>query len=331
MKKKGLIIATIVMVLVLAVSLTTATYAWFTVANQTTVESIDFTVAKGADVLIGLKTDNTYKSGAQATDFMYGQTTVKSGYTGESALVASAGTAYWEGGNPTLGGSIDMQLDLTGMKKAVGSGLVGASATALDYSTLRKLTSTSQAGPVAASGNGATADATTVERAIAQQNYLDVVIGVQPGASDLEQIYCNVTINPTLGVALGINAAIHVGWAIDGEWNGTNNVDIYGTANSYATLVSGLGQTLAVDYEGTAAANLGAFGGDEEVELNNGAVNLPILVAEAASGNYLSSSTIYQLHLIIWIDGTDPDCNNAALGVESTIYINFQGIAPSRA
>ena len=30
MKKKGLIVATIVMVLVLAVSLTTATYAWFT-------------------------------------------------------------------------------------------------------------------------------------------------------------------------------------------------------------------------------------------------------------------------------------------------------------
>ena len=39
MKKKGLIIATIVMVLVLAVSLTTATYAWFTLSDVTKIDA----------------------------------------------------------------------------------------------------------------------------------------------------------------------------------------------------------------------------------------------------------------------------------------------------
>ena len=44
MKKKGLIISTVVMVVVLIASLTTATYAWFTASNKTEIKGFDVSV-----------------------------------------------------------------------------------------------------------------------------------------------------------------------------------------------------------------------------------------------------------------------------------------------
>ena len=54
---------------------------------------------------------------------------------------------------------------------------------------------------------------------------------------------------------------------------------------------------------------------------------------DGESGEFLNISreTIYQIHLVIWIDGADSDCINQALGVGSTIYINFSAEAPGRA
>ena len=72
MKKKGLIVATIVMVLVLAVSLTTATYAWFTQSNVTTIDGFGIEVAASAAVNIGLKKNNTYDAQASADAFVSG-------------------------------------------------------------------------------------------------------------------------------------------------------------------------------------------------------------------------------------------------------------------
>ena len=50
MKKKGLIISTVVMVVVLIASLTTATYAWFNAQAQATVDDLTITT-KAADGL----------------------------------------------------------------------------------------------------------------------------------------------------------------------------------------------------------------------------------------------------------------------------------------
>lgn len=60
MKKKGLIISTIAMVVVLAASLTTATYAWFSSSAQATVDNISIqTVAsEGLQVGVATKTAN---------------------------------------------------------------------------------------------------------------------------------------------------------------------------------------------------------------------------------------------------------------------------------
>lgn len=63
MKKKGLIVATIVMVLVLAVSLTTATYAWFSSQAKATVENLAITTqpASGVQIAVYEGTGNSTK------------------------------------------------------------------------------------------------------------------------------------------------------------------------------------------------------------------------------------------------------------------------------
>ena len=67
MKKKGLIVATIVMVVVMAVSLTTATYAWFTLDAQATLENLTISAKAVEGVEIAVKTTNsdstTYSTG----------------------------------------------------------------------------------------------------------------------------------------------------------------------------------------------------------------------------------------------------------------------------
>ena len=64
MKKKGLIISTVVMVVVLIASLTTATYAWFSTQAKASIENISITTESTEGLQIGVKTTNaTYTSG----------------------------------------------------------------------------------------------------------------------------------------------------------------------------------------------------------------------------------------------------------------------------
>lgn len=73
---------------------------------------------------------------------------------------------------------------------------------------------------------------------------MDVVIGVQAAAADLYEIICNVTISPNSSdIDLGMNAAIHVAWAINGMINAdtptAQKVDAYGD-NHYNTTTQSL-------------------------------------------------------------------------------------------
>ena len=336
MKKKGLIVATIVMVLVLAVSLTTATYAWFSVEAQTTIEAISFSVGTGSDVSIGLKADNTYENGASAGAFVFGTTYIESGFATSNVpngTIPTAGDTYW-GGDAGLGNAIDMQLDLSNMEKAVGTGKVSNTAGVLDFASLRTVATDTVAGVVMAEGSSSSIySASTVERAYAQQHYLDVVIGVQAAATDLNKIICNVTINPDESdIDLGMNAAIHVAWKINGDITegADGSVDVYGAHNKYySTTTASLLKTLVGGNTNTVA-----YGGTTAQVLNDGAVNLAIPVADAGKDGEtflnIDREDIYQIHLVIWIDGTDSDCINQALGVGSTIYINFSTEHPNR-
>ena len=67
MKKKGLIISTVVMVVVLIASLTTATYAWFSTQAQAEIKNISVTTAATEGLQIGVKTTNTDEYGSGYT------------------------------------------------------------------------------------------------------------------------------------------------------------------------------------------------------------------------------------------------------------------------
>ena len=338
MKKKGLIISTVVMVVVLIASLTTATYAWFTADSTTTIEPIEFSVSAGSDVSIGLKTDNTYAETVTSGSFMSGTTVIADGFLTDgvpNGTIPTENAAYWDGTN-NLGSSIDMQLDLSDMKKAVGTGKVGGDAATAALASLRTEATSSVDGMVMASGYGSAVTTTTTERAFAQRDYLDVVIGVQATATDLEKVICNITINPrSTDRDLGMNAAIHVAWKINGSLvNGADgNVDFYD--KNTGDPQSGdyhLGTTTASIAKTAVGGNTNTvpYGGTSSQVLNNGAKNLAITITDAGSGNFVSREEIFQIHLLIWIDGADEDCVQAAQGVGSQIYINFSAVAPAR-
>ena len=109
MKKKGLIVATIVMVLVLAVSLTTATYAWFTTTSATSIQSINISAAAGADVKIGvLKDQLNYDSSATQDSFLTG-----------TVVISNTGAS---GEEPGLGSNLETGLVLSNISMATGMG-----------------------------------------------------------------------------------------------------------------------------------------------------------------------------------------------------------------
>ena len=109
MKKKGLIISTVVMVVVLIASLTTATYAWFTSAGVATVTPIDFSVTSAADLVIGVKSDNTIGTAPAWSDF----------YSDATQFTANDGRGEWTGDTNGLGLSVDTTLQLKDIQKAV--------------------------------------------------------------------------------------------------------------------------------------------------------------------------------------------------------------------
>ena len=267
MKKKGLIVATIVMVLVLAVSLTTATYAWFTTTSQTTIDSINIKAAAGADIKIGMSTTNAYKAGASADAFVSGSVTFaadgstpdKGTWTGESGLgfelntnltldsIAKA-TGY---GTPAeftytvIPGSTAATHNVEGFYYKEGETYKACPATPAPadgeyYSrAVKALTGTAaQFVPgtsadeqiVKASGAGAVLDNASVEAATINKDYLHFVLGVASSKDNIDTITLSMFVNPgTNKTTLGVESALYFYYNIDNK--GWTKVEVYdGTA-----------------------------------------------------------------------------------------------------
>ena len=298
MKKKGLIISTVVMVVVLIASLTTATYAWFTASNKTNVGDITMQVGAGSDVKIGVKTNNQYAEGATEDQFMSDTVT----FTGTT--LASGSTGMWENGTPGLGPNLNLTVADFLVSKGIGT------AAAADATTADAAWNTAHT-VIKAEGTKGSNTISQTGAAVANTDYVDMLLGVAAAADNtLTAITCNITLNPTdQKVTIGMNAAIHVRYRIDdGEWqeqdiytngtvnNGTKKTDI-NPANSADTITGGA--------------------------LNAGWQRFSFPVATASGSTTLSANSIKQLHLIIFIAGYDNDCNDNATGVSAQIKIDF--------
>ena len=349
MKKKGLIVATIVMVLVLAVSLTTATYAWFTADSQTTIDAIGFTVTTAADVIIGLKTDgeiaHTTDGGSTTIDPVTLDNFVTDGAS--DVLYTPTGQGYtgtWSG-QAGLGSSINTGLNFNNITSAIGTGtptVFNEGGTSVQTPGSVTANWDSNKTVVKANGTGFTASSVDTSSVYAAKknaqtdpnggsslvdgDYLDIVIGVQATKAELASIVCNVTVNPTAtnGATIGMNAAIHVRWSLnDVDWH---DVDVYGN-NRYGTAKGSITDTYtdltggATRQVATTESTNNAFG-ITGLNALQGACNIAIPVVQNESG--ISTSEIYQIHLIIFVAGYDSDCITAALnGTNSAITINF--------
>ena len=323
MKKKGLIVATIVMVLVLAVSLTTATYAWFTTTSVSTISSITIATANGSDIAIGLKTNGARDAGATAADFKSGTVQFN-----DKQIVS---------GDEAMGASIVTGINLSGLSVAVGTGVIDTETAA--NSTADSSWSTADGHVIiAGNGTGATAKGDTLRVAKANRyekstdvyengDYIDWVIGFMPTVENVDTITLNITINPTTTkTTLGLLAALHIRYSWDGA--AYTDLDVYShtTNNTYGTLRTAVNGTAITDTSFVttsnsvkltkAATKLGTFIGTDDTTTNiaAGAANVALTVGTGGSA-MTANTTIHQLHLQIFYAGYDSDCVNSGLGV----------------
>ena len=327
MKKKGLIISTVVMVVVLIASLTTATYAWFTSAGVATVTPIDFSVTSAADLVIGVKGDNTIGTAPAWSDF----------YSDATQFTANDGRGEWTGDTNGLGLSVDTTLQLKDIQKAVYSfsnvtsdetsgKVTGATIDAYERATTG--TTVTKGFKVAntalkAAGTGNRVDAETYEKAIRNNDYLDVVFGVAPATNEVKSYGCLVTVKNTSTLnSLGMNAAIHVAYSL----NGTDftEVDVYGLNRAGDQKSKAKKPTAPTETIGTKTVSY-----ESKVQnLQDGDATVWIPLNAVTSADAVLPTGIdglKQLHLVIYICGPDSDCVTGAAG-SATITIEFLSI-----
>ena len=330
MKKKGLIVATIVMVLVLAVSLTTATYAWFTASAEAEIQTIALTVGESPNLLVGVKNKAIGSTTSAYADYSTGTMT----HTG----------TVWSGDAGLGAGNIDFseQLNGEGSAWAVGKA-VSYTTTALTHTPVDDPETDGVDESVAnavnipkdswfkAYGDSTTSyDVATAQAANNGVDYIDVTFIVAIGKEKtVNQTYLQIKVTPTGGAAnLGMAAALHffisVGNAGQAETAFvplTYTITGGTTANNYTT---NPGNTLSA-YQGKTYAN----GWSETVQVGaydstDGSWTLIVPIHTFNSTAYAANfNTSKQVRLIIWIEGSDESCVTANAGTSASIDISF--------
>jgi hypothetical protein len=327
MKKKGLIISTIVMVVVLIASLTTATYAWFNATGSATVSGVTLSTTAAADILIGVEKDNAYDSTANPNNFYSESTTFE--------YPLSTQTTVWEGATNGLGLNVTHTVSLADLDQALYS-FTGAGTTESPYVMDDYTKGSGQAvtdhiimtgsGHVLKTANGTGAGAafttTGMEDAVVNSDYLNIAFGAAPGKSDVMAYGCLVLVHPTDSLSsLGINAAIHVAYSIDGgSWT---DLDAYGDSR-YNTAKTGTGGhgTPAMPSITVTGSKAGTYT-YQGVTPAAGDALVWIPLAQNLDSTYLTPNVMKQIQLVIYVCGPDSDCITSAMGVSAEISINF--------
>ena len=331
MKKKGLIISTVVMVVVLIASLTTATYAWFTAEGSASVTQIGFTVASDSDLSIGVSANNTFKDKPGWAEF-YSDNTVF------SAPDKTNARGSWRGDTNGLGLTINTGLDLTTIKKAVYSfnndaNAATNTATAYEKGNGQKVTTGLARDKHILKANGKGSQVTGAYEATAMNgyqvgenkvtgDYLDVVFGVAASKNRVTGFGCLVTVSNTNGLAsVGTSAALHAVCSTDGKVY--KEIDFYGSYSSGTPITSMEAPvapyTTIVDKK---------YNYKSEITTKKGDATLWIPLFEATAADTYAvtgEGGIKQLHLIIYLCGPDGDCTTSVEG-RSTINIEFLSI-----
>ena len=317
MKKKGLIISTVVMVVVLIAALTTATYAWFTTSNVTSISGFDVSVVSSNAVNIGLKSNCVYEESVTDQSFVTGDCTFAAGDDG------ALGTGGWTG-ETGLSATVNHNITWGAQSKAVGVSTEVAKATDATLATTGLWTKE----------NGTKAIAANIEKnkdgnevlsnqsfAVANSDYAYFFLGAQP-TKELASSELVILVDATQSTNVGILSALHVAYRLnsDGAWT---DADIFGEdvkdaqgqvttsgihyTQKSATLDSNLTETQKTAYKATYNKDAAAKG----------------LRAYAITGLTTDTAEIDQIEIVIYLAGDDSDCRDAAKGSKGEISMFF--------
>ena len=332
MKKKGLIISTVVMVVVLIASLTTATYAWFTASSKTSLQGFEVSVISDNAVNIGVKTDfNHYLKDGKTNINPVGTDAFVTGQVAFSGATAGEiNTGIWGEGTPGLSASLDPQI-----KWGAQSTAVGFTQSALNNTQENVLAKTSVhdwagiEGDKAFKGNKDGADNVKGGKALpnitadgGNGDYVHFILGVSP-TKDLGLNNFVVAVEPTgTASSLGVLASLHIayrmtkyGEATSTEWK---NVDIYGENYSSATQKVNVTQNATNGGELIAGDLLAAYNKTYDA---SGAPKGSM--AYQITGLDTTKDAITQLEVVIYMSGTDDDSNDSGKTSAGNIKMFF--------
>ena len=338
MKKKGLIVATIVMVLVLAVSLTTATYAWFTTSDSTSIEGFNLTVVAGNAMNIGLNKQGytSYSAGATADNFVSGECE----YVADTTPGQFAG-GYWTGTVGSLSSTVEHNIYFGDLEKAVGF-TTANEITGANF-TNTKTYADGYKHVVKGSGDSV-ASLTQVEYAIANRNgtgttqnladrgdYVYMFLGAQPTKAlqaDTNKLYIVVQVQGQ-GSTIGMASAVHVAYSINGAaWV---DVDVFGAddpaidgvqGNHYKDAKAGLTAVVWGDYSN-------GFNNPTQDQYNTSTKKTTFQNAQMVEidlteyTDVTQAAPLDQIQLLIYIAGADSDCNDMSKAGQIGIGIFF--------
>ena len=337
MKKKGLIVSTVVMVVVLIVALTTATFAWFSTQTRSKVDDLDVSTNASEGLMIAL-------------------------YNGDGANKTAVQS--WTSGKATLGGDV-----WTGdMKDAWGQTIsfsnenakyVGVSGSGVK-GTMYKLSDPSKVGE----GGDAT-DGTSAAVEVAKENtdYFAAYIALKNTAEEAAKVKISdisivpngtnnanglnginasmrvaiyaTTTDPTddLGVTFGDEqlVCVYVPYADCKYENNAWTEDSGVTNNSIKYLKAGSGHSTLNDFTAT------EFGtssdktylhkqGNSLSDIGNGLKDIEkdsATLSDVVLAESLQQNKIVYLRIVVWYEGTDNENITAFAGGGASISINF--------
>ena len=325
MKKKGLIVATIVMVLVLAVSLTTATYAWFTTSNSTSIEGFSINVVAGNAINIGLNKQGytEYRNDATADNFVSGQCE----YVADTTAGQFAG-GYWTGTVASLSATVEHNIYFGDLEKAVGF----TTADNIEQATFSNTKAYVDGYKHVVKGSGdSVSSLTQVVHAVANRygtgtsqnpedrgDYVYMFLGAQPTQAlqaGTNKLYIVIQVQGQ-GSTIGMASAVHVAYNKNGT--GWVDVDVFGAddpgtpgieGKHYKDAKTGLTAVVWGDYSN-------GFNNPTQDQYNEGTNKTTFQNAQMVEidlteyTDATAAAPLDQIQLLIYVAGADSDCND---------------------
>ena len=344
MKKKGLIISTVVMVVVLIASLTTATYAWFTASNKTEIKGFDVSVVSGNAVNIGMKKVYGFADVATPDLFATGDVTFSVTETGTTGAGKVNNPGEWIGTGDGFSATLNHNINWGSQKQAVGvTDAEGVTAdnvktkTTITNTTYWVNHTTAVGGAVTylnnnegkltvVAANKAQGGNTLTEQKLARANigenegdagdYAHFILGVQPTKA-LSRNNFVIMVSPSTSTSpLGVLASIHVAYRtkLDGQTESNwTEVDLYRNNHSTTTLANVKGTAGVTD--AVSSAYKTTYGTTQTVPTGSAAVVIENLDPQM--------NKVTQIEVVIYMAGADSDCTDSGKTASGEVRMFF--------